>query len=211
VEARSSWTTPQVTSLTYNDTEKFLHFIDKYVKQAVGNHNLSEWMKLNGSKTLLDRITQSNITYTIILYENSVNVWMEELVIKATSKTKEDRQSARRHQKQRYHHASGKCIKCYSDGWTNAGKEYYREWHSQYKTCKDSQLWTIPQGHWKTYQIKVYKKHYKQELREGNKQEEDVESSDEEDWLVHTDEAIGNMDHLGEEFGMVENGQFNEV
>jgi hypothetical protein len=102
--------------LTYNDTEKFLHFIDKYGKQAVGNHNLSKLMKLNGSKTLLDRITLSDIAYTIILYENSVNGWREELEIKGSSKTKVERQSARRHQKPRYHHASGKCIKCYSDG-----------------------------------------------------------------------------------------------
>jgi hypothetical protein len=95
---------------------------------------------------LLDRITPSDIAYTIILYENSINVWREELEIKATSKTKEARQSARRHQKPRYHHASGKCIKHYSDGWTNAGKEYYRELHRQNKTLKDSQVWTIHQG-----------------------------------------------------------------
>ncbi len=59
--------------------------------------------------------------------------------------------------------------------------------------------------------MKVYNKHYKQKLCDGNEQEEDVESSDEEDWLVHTDEAIDNMDDLGEEFGMVKNGQFDEV
>jgi hypothetical protein len=59
--------------------------------------------------------------------------------------------------------------------------------------------------------MKVYNKHYEQELHEGNKQEEDVESSDEEYWLVHTDEAIDNMDDLGEEFGTVEYGQFNKV
>ncbi len=72
-------------------------------------------------------------------------------------------------------------------------------------------MWTILQGHWKTHQMKVYNKHCKQELREGNKQDEDVESRDEEDQLVHTDEAIGNMDDLGEEFGTVEKGKFNEV
>jgi hypothetical protein len=119
VESRPSWTKPRATSLTYTDTEKFLRFIDKIVQQAVGNHNLSKWMKFNGSKTLLDRITPSDIAYyTIILYENSIYVWREELEIKATSKTKEERQSARRHQKPRYHHASGKCIKHHSDGWT---------------------------------------------------------------------------------------------
>ncbi len=36
-----------------------------------------------------------------------------------------------------------------------------------------------------------------------------MESSDGEDWMVHTDESIGLMDVLGEEFGTVENGQFN--
>jgi hypothetical protein len=42
-----------------------------------------------------------------------------------------------------------------------------------------------------------------------SQQEEDVESSDEEDWMVHTDKAIGLMDDLGEESGMVEYGQFD--
>ncbi len=103
VELRSSWKKPRATSLAYHDTEKFLRFIDKYGKQAVGNHNLSKWMKLNVFKTLLDRIIPSDIAYAIIHYENSDNVWREELEIKATRKTKEERQSARRHQKPRYH------------------------------------------------------------------------------------------------------------
>jgi hypothetical protein len=154
VESRSSWTKPRATSLTYNDIEKFLRFIDKYVKQAVGNHNLSKGMRRSGSETLLDRITPSDMAYTINLYKNSVSVWKEELEIKATSKTNKERRSARRHQKQRYHHASGKHIKRYSNGWTNAGKENYTELHNQYKTLKESQMWTVLQGHWKMYQMK---------------------------------------------------------
>ena len=100
VESRSPYADAQATSLTYKDTEKFLCFIDKYVKQAVGSHNLSKWMKLNGSKMLLDRITLSVMAYTIILYDDSASVWREELEIKATSKTEEERRSARRHQNQ---------------------------------------------------------------------------------------------------------------
>jgi hypothetical protein len=38
-----------------------------------------------------------------------------------------------------------------------------------------------------------------------------VELSDEENWLVHTDEAIVSMDDLGEEFGTLDICQFNEV
>jgi hypothetical protein len=70
-------------------------------------------------------------------------------------------------------------------------------------------MWTILQGYWKTYQMKVYSKHKEQELREGNEQKEDVESSDEDDWMVHTDEAIGLMDDLGKDFGTIENVQFD--
>jgi hypothetical protein len=149
MESRLSWTNPWATSLTYNDTEKFLCFIDKYVKyvkQAVGNHNLSKWMKLNGSKMLVNRITPSNIAYTIILYENSVNAWREELEIKASSKTKEERQIARQHQQPRYH-ASEKRFKRYSDGWTNASKEYYTEMPKQYKMLKKSHMLSVLQGH----------------------------------------------------------------
>ncbi len=97
-------------------------------------------MKLNELKTLLDRITLSDIAYTIIVYENSIHAWREELEIKATSKTKGKRQSARRHQQPRYHHASGKHIKHYSDGWTSAGKEYYTEMLKQYKMLKESHM-----------------------------------------------------------------------
>jgi hypothetical protein len=59
--------------------------------------------------------------------------------------------------------------------------------------------------------MKVYNKHNKQELCEGNEQEADVKSSDEEDWIVHTDEANGLMDDLGEKFGTEENGQFDSA
>jgi hypothetical protein len=38
-----------------------------------------------------------------------------------------------------------------------------------------------------------------------------VESSDEEDWMVHTEGANGLMDDLGEEFGTKKNGQFDSV
>jgi hypothetical protein len=38
-----------------------------------------------------------------------------------------------------------------------------------------------------------------------------VESSDEEDWMVHMDEVNGLMDYLGEKFGTEEVGQFDSM
>jgi hypothetical protein len=134
--------------LTYNGTEKLLHFIHRYIEGDVGITIFGKWVKLNGSKTLLDRITPSDITYTVIVYENSVDVWREELQIKGRSTTKEERRRANRHQKPKYHHAIGKHIQHYSDGWTLIGKE---EMIEQLTALKASNMWSILQGHWTTY------------------------------------------------------------
>ncbi len=74
----------------------------------------------------------------------------------------------------------------------------------QYKMLKASHMWSVLQGHWKIYQMKAYNKRNEQGLQAGNEQEADGESSDEEDWMVHMEEANGLMDDLGEEFGMGE-------
>ncbi len=67
--------TQDTSDLTYDDGEHFLRFVDKYVSQAVGNHTYVRWKKLHQTKTLLDKILASNIAYTILVYENSKEVW----------------------------------------------------------------------------------------------------------------------------------------
>ncbi len=66
---------------SYNEAEPFLIFIDKYVKLAVGGHFIAKWMKMNHNKTLLDKLTLSDIAYTILICENSKEVWDEEIHI----------------------------------------------------------------------------------------------------------------------------------
>jgi hypothetical protein len=83
---------PQDTSdLSYADVEHFLRFVDKYVSQAVGNNTYARWKKLHQTKTLLDKISALDIAYTILVYENSKEVWEEELIIKARAKMDEER------------------------------------------------------------------------------------------------------------------------
>jgi hypothetical protein len=43
------------------------------------------------SKTYLDRVTASDIAYTILVYENTKEVWEEDLKIKASYKNDEER------------------------------------------------------------------------------------------------------------------------
>ena len=55
--------------------------------------------KSNKTKTFLDKVTASDIAYTILVYENSNKVRKEELQIRATSTTNDDRHKATREKK----------------------------------------------------------------------------------------------------------------
>ena len=69
----------------------FLRFLDKYVSQAVGHHTFARWKKSHQTKTLLDTISVSDIAYTILVCENSKEVWEEEIMIKAQDNTDEEK------------------------------------------------------------------------------------------------------------------------
>ena len=68
VNARGWTINPQDSKPTYNQAENFLQFVDKYVSHAVGNHCFLQWSKSNRSKTFLDKVTASDIAYTILVY-----------------------------------------------------------------------------------------------------------------------------------------------
>ena len=65
----------------------FLYFLDKYVSKLVGRRELDSYFKSNRNKTLLDRVTPSDIAYAILLFENGADVWDEYLKIKETCTT----------------------------------------------------------------------------------------------------------------------------
>jgi hypothetical protein len=58
--------TQDTSDLTYDDVEHFLRFVDKYVSRAVGNNTYARWKKLHQTKTLLDKISASDIA-TLLL------------------------------------------------------------------------------------------------------------------------------------------------
>jgi hypothetical protein len=128
VNARGWTSNSQESKPTYDQVEHFLRFLDKYVSHAVGNHYFLQWSKSNRSKTFLDKLTASDIVYTILVYENTIEVWEEYLQIKASSRTDEERCNAMHHQKIKYHVGRGKHLKRFGNGWTNNGRENYQEW-----------------------------------------------------------------------------------
>jgi hypothetical protein len=58
-----------------------------------------QWSNSNRTKTFLDKVTASDIAYTILVYENSNKVWKEELQIRANSRTDDERRMAMREKK----------------------------------------------------------------------------------------------------------------
>jgi hypothetical protein len=72
---------PQDSTPTYDKAEHFLRFLHKYNSHAIGSL-FSQCSKSNHTKTFLDRLTASNIAYTILVYENCEEVREEELHIK---------------------------------------------------------------------------------------------------------------------------------
>ena len=101
----------------------------------------------------------SDIAYTILVYENSKEVWEEELINKARAKTNEERKNAERRHNPRYHEGRGKRLKRYRDGWTEEGRKCYKELLTKFQDLKSSEFWNESlQGYWNKYQIRNYGK-----------------------------------------------------
>jgi len=59
------WTTKSYEEYepSYDESEHFLRFLDKYVSRAIGNHQMAKWCRENKDKTLLDKFTSSDIAF----------------------------------------------------------------------------------------------------------------------------------------------------
>ncbi len=72
-------------------------------------------------------MTASHTSYTILVYENTKEVWEEDLKIKASYKNNEETCNAMHHKKPKYHVRRGKHLKRFGNGWTDNGLEYCQE------------------------------------------------------------------------------------
>ena len=48
-----------------------------YVKQVAINYQIAKWTRTNKHKLILDKVIASDIAYSIIVYENTKEVWEE--------------------------------------------------------------------------------------------------------------------------------------
>ncbi len=119
---------------------------------------VSRWSKSNCTKTILDKITPSDIAYMILVYKNSKEVWEEELEIRGSAMPDDEKRTAIHHKKPKYHEGRGKRLRRFGDGWTDGGREYYRELLGIFQSLKFSTEWNTIEDHWKMYQMKTLQK-----------------------------------------------------
>ena len=142
--------TEDTTTITYEENLEFLTFMDFYVSKLAGARELKSWSVKNPGKTLLDKMTASDIAYAILVYENGIDVWMERFQKKQMNTQEQSQvvQSATL----KYHHPVGTKLKAYHDGWTQAGRDYY---YSLLKTIQrikgNTELWDVMKDNWRTY------------------------------------------------------------
>ncbi len=76
-------------------------------------------------KTFFNEVTALDIAFTILVYENTIEVWEQDLLIKTSSKDDKERRHTMHHKKRKYHEGRGKHFERFCDGWTDNGQDCY--------------------------------------------------------------------------------------
>jgi len=178
-----SWVSKNILHPSYSDAEPLLHFLDKYTMIVVGGSKaMGGYYKINKGKTLLDRVTESDIAYGLLVYENSYDVWMEEIVKLETCASKEEKKAFKHVAKNKYHVQRGTRLPLYSDGWTPDGRERFDTIIDEVRDMmRSKELWSTLQGHWKTYVAKHHKYSYVRSVKDASVHDVNVETTDDDD------------------------------
>lgn len=138
--------------------DEFMYFLDKYVALIVGVRELNTFFRNEPEKTLLDKLTPSDIAYGILVYENSMDVWEEEAgTLDQTTEERSRReilQGMERTAQVRYHWPKGKRIPFGWDGWTREGRIYYDKLAQEQKQLYEKHLHLLREA-WRLYEAKV--------------------------------------------------------
>ena len=169
------WVKNKVTTPNYADTEGLLYFFDKYTTIVIGRlRAVTKYYKQNRGKSLLDKLSISDIAYSIFVYESAHEVWKEEVVKASTCVTAEERKSFEHTAVNKYHVKRGTRLPVYQDGWTNEGYEYFKQLCRDVEAIKkNEQLWATLKIHWTMYS----KRYHSTVLHQDNSNLDAVENA----------------------------------
>ncbi len=112
-----NWTKTKGLKLAYGGAEPFFYFLDKYATVMVGGaRSMTKYYKNYNGNTLLDRLTLSDIPYSILVYESAHDIWEEEILKCETCQTIQEKQAFQYTALLKYHVKQGTKIALFQDG-----------------------------------------------------------------------------------------------
>ena len=87
---------------------------------------MAKCYKTNNGKKLLDRLTPSDIAYSILVYESAYDTWAEDIIKSKQFVTIQKKKAFQHTAILKYHVKQGTHIALFLDGWTNEGRAYYK-------------------------------------------------------------------------------------
>ncbi len=110
---------------------------------------MTKYYKQNRGKSLLDKLSISDIAYSIFVYESAHEVWKEEVMKAITCAMAEKKKSFEHTAVNKYHVKRGTRLPVYQEGWTNECNEYFKELCREVEAIKGNErLWTTLKMHW---------------------------------------------------------------
>ena len=113
------------------------------------------------NKTLLDKLTDADIAYTILVYESSQAVWENDLLKKECHD--EEQLQEWQSVSPKYHVKKGTRMPRFGEGWTDEGRAYLDELKveiGRLRSIENGSFWHSLGEHWKTYAKKYNRVYY---------------------------------------------------
>ena len=109
----------------------------------------------------MDRLTASDIAYSVLVYESAFDVWEEEINKNDTCKTHKEKRAFKSTATLKHHVKQGSRVALFQDGWKKDGKEYFHGLCSKYdELIKSEKVWENVRQHWETYTHKYHATRY---------------------------------------------------
>ena len=151
MENLSNLTDPK-RDMTSDETSNIFYFIVECVVKTYGTKKISSYIERNVDSTVLDMITVSDIAYSVVVIENSGDVWEQQEYLKTCdaeeleeykNPDKLEPEEKEMYQKKtpKYTQRKGRRAGYLSSGWNNAGRHRYREIMARWRELYADEGW----------------------------------------------------------------------
>ena len=190
-----------------------------YALEVYGRNEIKMWLKTNQDKSVLDRLTASDLAFTVLVYDNYHPKWINDIETAREDEQLKDDDDAEesvvigRKRKRsnnarpvlRYTKPANVRKKYLESGWTNEGLRHFKQLHLSFqKLMKHDDAWQVCKESWDNFitnmkQVDDYcwiPQYFEQDcLGDGEDEEDSIAAADEEkfDFVLEDDVKLGTI------------------